>query len=198
MKSSFISKKIREDLKSLMDITNLKDRDKFFKSDIKSYGISIATIRRIIKEVLSKPVKNSEIVAASQELVKSEIFEEKIAGIILLGYELKRNRKEFFDFSVIEEMFDDGYIDNWALCDTLATDVITLLIEIRPVYISKIMDWINSENPWKRRATIVSIIKAKKLNNKKEFINEILQVLKSENDYFVKKALNWLRRENDR
>lgn len=109
---------------------------------------------------------------------------------------MKRKKKEFFDLSVIEEMFD-GDINNWALCDTLATDVISVLIEIQPIYISKIIDWIYSENPWKRRTVIVSIIKAKRVNDKKKLIDNIFEALKYENDYFVKKALDWLKREND-
>jgi len=197
MKDIVIAADIREFLRSSIDESNLRGRNKFFKEEINSYGISIITIRKIIKNTYSKLIKDpnmfTEVFIASCDLVKSKIFEEKIAGIILLGYTLKRNKKEFFDFSVVEKMFDKD-INNWALCDTMATDVIAPLIEIQPSYISQIMDWIDSENRWKRRAAIVSIIKAKGLNDKKEITNKILERLKYDNDYFVKKALDWLRR----
>jgi len=186
---------IKRDLKASIDKDNIKERNKYFKEEIKYYGVSVATIRKIINEVYFQILDDSDIITASNDLIRSKVFEEKLAGIILLGYALKRKKHEFFDFSLIEEILDRE-INNWALCDTLSTDVIGVLLEIQPTYILKVIDWIYSKNPWKRRAAIVSIIKAKKLNNKEEIINNILEHLKYENNYFVKKALDWLKREN--
>lgn len=187
---------IKKELRTPIDINNIKDRSKYFKKEIKSYGVSVSTIRKIIKGIYSQISDDSEIIATSNDLIRSEIFEEKMAGIILLGYALKRKRQEFFGFSLIEEILDKE-INNWALCDTLSTDVIRVLLEIEPSYISKVMDWIYSKNSWKRRAAIVSIIKTRKINNKEKIANIILESLKDEEDYFVKKALRWLRKEND-
>lgn len=187
---------IKKDLRASIDINNIKDRSKYFKKEIKSCGVGVTTIRKIIKGIYSQISDDSEIITVLHDLIKSKIFEEKMTGIILLGHALKRKKREFFDFSLIEEILDSE-INNWALCDTLSTDVIRVLLEIQSTYISKVMDWIYSKNPWKRRAVIVSIIKARGINNKEKIANIILESLKNENDYFVKKALRWLKREND-
>lgn len=186
---------IKKNLRTSIDMNNVKDRSKYFKKEIKSYGVSVTTIRKIIKRIYPQISDDSEIIAISHDLIMSKIFEEKMAGIILLGHALKRKKQEFFDFSLIEEMLDME-INNWALCDTLSTDVIKVLLEIEPAYISKVMDWIYSKNPWKRRAAIVSRIKARKINNKEKIANIILESLKDDDDYFVRKALRWLRRES--
>jgi len=191
--SDNITKMVIEALKLHYNQKNIKSRERFFKEKILTYGVSVIEIRKIIRKTYPKLTDNG-IICIFKDLVSSKIFDEKIAGIILLGYALEKKKELFFDFYLIEEALEK-HIDNWALCDTISTDVIAKLLDLNPEYINKILPWATSKNIWKRRALIVSVIKSKKLSNREKLFQEILNLYRGEKDPIVTKSLKWLNKE---
>ncbi|MGC9049246.1 MAG: DNA alkylation repair protein, partial [Patescibacteria group bacterium] len=90
------------------------------------------------------------------------------------------------------------YIDNWAICDTMSSEVITRVLKKSPEEIRTLYTWVNSKNIWLRRAVLVTIVKLKnKIKSWREIASEILFAFSKENEPIVKKAIHWLERETN-
>jgi len=87
-------------------------------------------------------------------------------------------------------------IDNRAVCDTLATQWIRWIFKIKK---KEIFDLAKKfiyqvDNLWIKRFWIVLLINFKKEEDFKDEIKRIIEDLKKENEYYIKKAVDWLKR----
>jgi len=188
---------LREELQKNIDEHTKNTAQRFFKEQIKVYGIKTATVSIIAKKYFSElsSLEKNEIFTICDTLFSSGFLEESFIACNW-SYYLK-DRFEEKDFFVFERWLGE-YINNWASCDTLCNHTIGAFLELYPAYIKNIKTWTRSDIRWLRRASAVSlIIPAKKGMFLKDAF-DIADMLINDSDDLVQKGYGWLLKEQSR
>jgi 3-methyladenine DNA glycosylase AlkD len=188
---------IRQELEARADPEIQKSSKRFFKEEIRCYGLKNATViamaKRYWKEVKNRP--KPEIFALCEELYRSGYMEESF--IVSEWAHALSGRYEREDLAVFQRWIDT-YITNWASCDGLCNHTMGDFIEQYPEYTDELKRWTQSKNRWMRRASAVSlIVPAKHGRFLKESI-EIADLLLTDTDDMVQKGYGWLLKEASR
>ena len=183
--------KVREDLKKNVDKKVIESSRHFFKEKIMVYGIKSADIKLISTDYFKqiKDFSKNEIFNLCEKLWESGYLEESFIACNW-SYAL-RKKYEVTDFQLFEKWVN-GYVNNWASCDTLSNHTIGEYLEMYPKVISELKKWAKSENRWMRRAAAVSLIVPAK---KGKFLNEIIEIsniLLNDTDDLVQKGYGWM------
>ena len=189
--------RLRQELIADADPEIQKTSKRFFKEEIRCYGMKTATViaiaKRYWREIKSRP--KDEIFRLCEELYQSGYMEESFivsnwAHALSAGYE-----KEDL---VVFRHWIDMYITNWASCDGFCNHTIGDFIDQYPEYIDELKRWTQSENRWMRRAAAVSLIVPAKQGR---FLNESIEIadmLLTDDDDMVQKGYGWLLKEVSR
>jgi 3-methyladenine DNA glycosylase AlkD len=184
-----MSSELSEIQKVLKEKSNEKIKaslQKFISSSQKIYGVKVTELNK-----LAMKYKNGgfEIV---KELWNSGSFEEKLLASKILGKICKKDPEKTLQFL---SMFSKEICD-WAVCDTLATQGIRGIEKTKQKEIFEISKkLIQSKNFWERRLAIVLLINFAKDKNLKKEINEITKNAETDKEYYVKKAVEWIKRK---
>jgi 3-methyladenine DNA glycosylase AlkD len=192
-----IIEEIRAGLEAAADEKTQASSTRFFKEEIKLYGVKTAQVTKISKTHFArvKDLRKDEIFALCEELLESGYLEE--AGIAANWSYWISKRYEPGDFAVFERWVE-RYIDNWAKCDTLCNHTVGAFIERYPDHVERLKKWTRSENRWVKRAAAVSLIVPAK---KGEFLTDIFEITDSlllDGDDMVQKGYGWLLKEASR
>jgi 3-methyladenine DNA glycosylase AlkD len=152
-----IIENLRLDLNRNRDEKTKLSGERFFKEEVKLYGIKSAVVNQIGKDhykALADKDK-SNIFSLCNALWKSGILEESIIACNWSFYV----RKDFepSDFEIFERWVNE-YVTNWASCDTFCNHTIGSFVEMYPDYLSGLKRWAKSQNRWVKRASAVSLI----------------------------------------
>jgi 3-methyladenine DNA glycosylase AlkD len=183
--------KLREELIENSDEQLRKSSQRFFKENIRCYGIKSATVAKISKEYFKTimGLSKSEIYDICDELWQSGVIEESFIACNWSWYLSKKYKAE--DFKMFESWIDK-YVDNWASCDTLCNHTVGAFLEMYPEYIPELKRWTKSANRWMRRASAVSLIIPARHG---KFLNDILEIadlLLLDKDDLVQKGYGWM------
>lgn len=89
-------------------------------------------------------------------------------------------------------------VDNWALSDCLSK-IYSAILEIDPQVVYPVLvEWSKSENPWKRRQSLVSLIYYSSVRQKIQPFKKVTILIRNLLDdpaYYVQKGLGWTLRE---
>jgi 3-methyladenine DNA glycosylase AlkD len=188
---------IRTDLKASADPKTQKTFQRFFKEEVKYYGVKVPTVDKIAKKHWAQ-VKNLDKEAffgLCEELYSSNYTEEAfVVSFWMPNYINKLNPADLATF----RGWIEKYIDNWAKCDGFCNHTIGDLIQKYPVVAPEIVSWANSTNRWLKRASAVSFIVPAK---KGMFLKEAFQIsdkLLLDTDDMVQKGYGWLLKEESR
>jgi len=183
--------RIRKELKKHADEKTRIQGEKFFKENIKIYGLKSAQTTQIGKEYYkSLPDKSKSLVFDyCRELWKSGYMEESFIACNW-SYNVKK-QYEPSDFSVFEEWVNK-YVTNWAACDTLCNHSAGTLVEMYPSLLSGLKKWAKSKNRWVKRASAVSLIVPARKGLFLDDIFEIADILHSDPDDMVQKGYGWM------
>jgi 3-methyladenine DNA glycosylase AlkD len=185
---------IREELAQSADEKTRVGGKRFFKEEVKFYGVESAVVRKIaekyFKEIKSKDKK--EIFSLCEKLLESN-FGEEAAVAFEWAYSL-RKEYEPADFQVFERWVQE-YVDNWAKCDTLCNHALGSFIELYPEYVKNLKDWAKSDNRWLRRASAVTLILPARKGMFLEDVLEISDILLKDRDDLVQKGYGWMLKE---
>jgi 3-methyladenine DNA glycosylase AlkD len=188
---SEIINKIREVLIKNADEKTRLSGERFFKEDVKLYGIKSADVSRISKEHYKNITDKSKshIFSLCNELWKSGYMEESFVACNW-AYNV---RKEFEpdDFDIFEKWVST-YVGNWASCDTLCNHTVGTFVEMYPEYLSGLKKWAQSKNRWVKRASAVSLILPARRGKFLEDIFIIADILHSDKDDMVQKGYGWM------
>ncbi len=157
--------------------------EKTISSKQKFYGVKITEINKISKQI-------SPDFRLINKLWHSKYFEEKILAAKLFKKLPEKDFKKAFKTIV---SFSDS-ISDWAVCDTLATQSLKAIASKKEI-INLSKKLIKSENFWQRRFAIVSLINLAKEKEYQKQIKQIISLLKNEKEYYVKKAMIWLKKQ---
>ena len=175
---------IRKLLKSKATVKAKESIQKFVSTEEKIYGV-----RTPILNSLATRFKDSgfELV---EDLWQSSSYEEKMLAIKILGKICKNNPEK--SLKLIKKFSKE--IENWAICDTLATQGIRGIAKIKQREILALsQDLIKSKNLWQRRFALVLLINFKDDKKLKRKIKEIINLAKNDQEYYVQKAIKWLK-----
>ncbi|HEY9123168.1 MAG TPA: DNA alkylation repair protein [Bacteroidales bacterium] len=182
---------LRNDLHSKKDETFQAISRRFFKEEIKCYGIRASVITKMSK-ALSPQIKErpkKEIFALCEGLWKSGYLEETFFAANW-AYAIRKTF-EPDDFKTFKRWIDN-YIYNWASCDSFCNHTMGAFIEMYPSFLKDLKKLAVSENRWTRRAAAVSLIIPAKKGLFLEDIFEICNILLPDKDDMVQKGYGWL------
>jgi len=192
-----VIRQIRRDLNEMADPGIQKSSKRFFKEEIRCYGIKTAAVVALAKKYY-KEIKDrdkQEIFSLCEELYKSGYMEESFI-VSQWAYSLS-GRYEPEDLKVFTRWIRT-YITNWASCDGFCNHTLGDFFEQYPEYIAELKSWTQSKNRWMRRASAVSLIVPAKHG---KFLDESLAIadlLLTDTDDMVQKGYGWLLKEASR
>jgi len=186
-----IPERIKEDLIAGSDEQTRISGERFFREDVKLYGVKSAMTERIAKEYFReiKERPKNEIFLMCEELWKSGYLEE--AGIACNWSYFVHKRYEPTDFEIFERWISK-YVTNWAACDTLCNHSVGTLVEMYPEKINDLKRLAHSKNRWEKRASAVSLIIPARKGMFLNDIFEIAEILITDTDDMVRKGYGWM------
>ena len=182
---------IRNELVKNADEKTRKSGERFFREEVKLYGLKSAAVTKIGREFYKRiPDKNKVAVFdLCDELWRSGYLEE--TGIACMwSYNVSPEYKP--DDIRIFEGWINNYVTNWASCDTLCNHSVGTLIEMYPQSIIYLKKWTKSQNRWVRRASAVSLIIPARKGLFPVDVFEIADSLLSDTDDMVQKGYGWM------
>jgi 3-methyladenine DNA glycosylase AlkD len=182
---------IREELIRNADEKTRIQGEKFFRENVKIYGLKAAATTSISREHYKKLSDKSKSVVFSlcEELWKSGYMEE--AGIACMWSYNVRKQYVPGDFMIFERWVNK-YVTNWAACDTLCNHSVGTLVEMYPEFLSGLKNWALSANRWVKRAAAVSLIVPARKGLYLSDIFEIADILHDDKDDMVQKGYGWM------
>ena len=188
---SQIINEIREVLFRTADEKTRIQGEKYFRENIKIYGLKAIQLKQIGKQYYKTIMDKSKsnIFSLCEELWKSGYMEE--AGIACMWSYNVRKQYEPGDFKTFEKWVNK-YVTNWAACDTFCNHTIGTFIEMYPSFIDELKRWARSENRWVKRGAAVSLIVPARKGKFLDDIFEIADILHSDSDDMVQKGYGWM------
>lgn len=188
---------IRQELLNLADPELRRTSQRFFKEEIRCYGIRTTAVVALAKKYwkLVRGQPKEEIFQLCEELYQSGYTEESFI-VSHWAHELS-GTYERSDFDIFRTWIDT-YITNWASCDGFCNHTMGDFIEQYPEYIEELKRWTQSENRWMRRAAAVSLIVPAKQGKFLAEAQEIARLLLTDRDDMVQKGYGWLLKEASR
>jgi 3-methyladenine DNA glycosylase AlkD len=182
---------IRQQLTQKCDEKSRISGERFFKEEIKLYGMKATTLREIAKTGWTKVrhLPKTDIFNICEELWKSGYLEEAGIAIEWAIYLKKQTGPE--DFRVFERWVYN-YVSNWASCDGLCNHPIGDLVMEYPVFLDDLKKWTQSPKRWMRRASAVSLIVPARKGLFLPRIFEIAGLLLTDRDDMVQKGYGWM------
>lgn len=186
-----IIKEIRKEIIKNADEKTRIQGERFFKENVKIYGLKSAQTAQIGKEFYRELADKSKtnVLTLCEELWESGYMEESFIACNW-SYNV-RKQYEPSDFKVFERWVDK-YVTNWASCDTLCNHTVGTFIEMYPSYLKELKRWAKSDNRWVKRASAVSLIVPARKGLFLQDIFEIAGILHSDADDMVQKGYGWM------
>ncbi|MGC1787950.1 MAG: DNA alkylation repair protein, partial [Terriglobales bacterium] len=193
---NYIADHIRRVLKDGGSAPHSEDVQHFFKEVVKSRGWYTAELRKFavrFRRSIARERGMDFVVQVADELFSGRVLEEKVMAVLLL----EKQTKNFGDreFQLFASWLDR--VTSWADHDALAHDLLGPMVAAEPNRCRQVFMWAKSQNPWRRRAACVALIRGAREH---QFFPEIVrlsnQLLQNEEeDDMVLKGLGWLLRE---
>ena len=188
---------IREELKSNTDEITRQSSQRYFKEEVRGYGVKTAIVGKIAKkywkEIEDKDKKT--VFSLCEELLKSDYNEE--AFIVSYWGTHFHHFTEPDDLPIFRTWIEK-YINNWAKCDGFCNHAVGNLIMMFPDKINELKEWTKSRNRWMKRAAAVSLIIPAKKGMFLDEAFEISSLLLRDKDDLVQKGYGWLLKEESR
>ncbi len=185
---------IHKDLLSEADETVRQGFHRFFREEVRGYGVPANNVRRIARKyyIQIRERDKEEIWRACETLLRTDCQEDA-----LIAFDWAYRLHPWYsseDFDVFEGWIG-RYVNNWAKCDTLCNHAVGTFLEQFPEFLSRIKEWTGSGNRWFRRAAAVSLILPAR---KGRFLEEVLEIadrLLTDRDDLVQKGYGWMLKE---
>jgi len=188
---------IREELEANTDPQIQKSFQRFFKEQVKYYGVKTEVVGKIAKKYWKqvKILDKKTIFSLCEELFCSDYTEEAfIVSFWLPNYIEHLEPSDLATFKT----WIERYIDNWAKCDAFCNHTVGDLIQKYPQILSEVKSWAKSENRWVKRAAAVSLIVPAKKGGFMQEAFDICDLLLGDEDDLVQKGYGWLLKEESR
>ncbi len=194
---NIILAQIRAELRANTDSQAQKSFQRFFKEQVKYYGVKTENVSKIAKKYWKQvqTLDKETIFALCEELYCSDYTEE--AFVVAYWLPNYIDNLEPSDLTTFKSWIEK-YINNWAKCDGLCNHTIGDLIQKYPQIVSEVKSWAKSGNRWLKRAAAVSLIVPAKKGCFLKDAFEISDMLLTDGDDMVQKGYGWLLKEESR
>ncbi|MGL1904277.1 MAG: DNA alkylation repair protein [Fibrobacterales bacterium] len=169
--------------------------ERYLKNVVTCLGVRSPAIEILFKqEYLAKvkPLAFNDQLSLGCALVKSDYFEMKKFGILLLHKNIKHI--SISDLSLFSKLFAK-HIYDWATCDTFSSKVLTRLIKKDNTFALPIAQWKNSSHLWQQRAACISFVGLGRHGNHNEMILSICTQVIKNSERFAQLGVGWVIRE---
>jgi 3-methyladenine DNA glycosylase AlkD len=188
---------IRKELLANADPEIRTSSQRFFKEEIRCYGMKTALVVKIAKkywkEIRSR--EKAEIFSLCEELYRSGYMEETF--IVSTWADLLSPRFEPADLAVFKRWIDT-WITNWASCDGFCNHAVGNFMMMYPDRVADLKRWAVASNRWLRRAACVSLIVPAKRGEFLPEVFELADLVLTDPDDMVQKGYGWLLKEASR
>jgi len=186
-----ILESLRRTLQENTDEKTIALGPKFFKEEIKAYGVKNLTVKKIGKEYFRQIESRgkSEILSLCEQLFSTGNLEESFIACEW-SYEV-RDQYEPQDFDTFERWVD-RYVHNWASCDSLCNHSVGDLVMMYPELVERLRTWTRSENRWMRRGAAVTLIIPARKGLFLPVVFDIADSLLADPDDLVQKGYGWM------
>lgn len=186
-----ILKQIQESLRKQSNSEIQTSEKRFFKEEIKVYGVKTPNVIKIAKanNKLILSMEKNQVFDLCEDLWKSGYMEEAFIACHFSYLIHKQYKPE--DFNIFESWINK-YVTNWATCDTFCNHTIGTFIEMYPQYLINLKNWAKSENRWVLRTSAVSLIVPAKRGKFLKDVFEIADILLINKDDLVQKGYGWM------
>jgi 3-methyladenine DNA glycosylase AlkD len=138
-----------------------------------------------------------EQLAIWDELWRTEnSFWLQLHAYFFLERRLKKENELLQMWPVIVRWQD--HVDDWGLCDALAKIYTKILVVMPDEVYAQLKAWNHSENLWKRRQSVVSLLYYSRTKTRYPTFSEVEQLitpLLADKEYYVQKGVGWSLRE---
>jgi 3-methyladenine DNA glycosylase AlkD len=188
---------IRRDFRTNSDPHTAETTHRFFKEEIKVYGVKTGIVEKIAKAYWkqTKNLRKDEIFGLCETLYQSGYIEE--------AFVVSNWMPNYIDHLLANDIctfkrWIESYITNWAECDGFCNHTIGDLIIKYPEIVPEVKSWAKSTNRWLKRASAVSFIVPAKRGLFLSEAFEVADALLLDKDDLVQKGYGWLLKEESR
>ncbi len=188
---------LRQDLQASSDSRTQKSFQRFFKEQVKYYGVKVPTVGKIAKKYWKQVATFDKhtIFALCEELYRSDYTEE--AFVVSFWLPNYIDNLEPGDLATFKRWIE-SYINNWAKCDGFCNHTIGDLIQKYPQILGEVKSWAKNCNRWLKRAAAVSLIVPAKRGDFLQDAFDVCDDLLLDKDEMVQKGYGWLLKEESR
>jgi 3-methyladenine DNA glycosylase AlkD len=190
---------------SLIEKANPKTKtwwEGYVKASAPFLGVKMAQIRSVMHQWYQDTITRELDLEAQFDLAlalfQGEYSEEKLAGTLFLqeillpagAVQCERDVGRF------AELFNNGYIYDWNICDWFCVKVLGPLIEQGGKRCApSISNWRSAENLWQARASLVAFVPVAENRAYYPLIERSCQAIIKREERFAKTAVGWILRE---
>ncbi|MFA5364124.1 MAG: DNA alkylation repair protein [Candidatus Bathyarchaeia archaeon] len=185
---------VRQELQENADTKTKQTMGRFFREDIKFYGVKAFTVTKIAKKYFKeiRLMDKNTVFGFCEELLKSGYTEE--AFVAYNWSQALENRYVPEDFVVFEKWLNT-YVSNWAECDTLCNHTVGSFVEKYPQYLENLKQWTQSTNRWTKRGAAVTLVLPARKGMFLDTVFEIADKLLLDSDDLIQKGYGWMLKE---
>ena len=159
---------------------------KFVPTSQRVYGVRVSLLNQLAKEHREGGFELAEA------LWKAGAFEERLLAAKLLGSSCKKDPDRALKLA---KRFG-AQISDWAVCDTLGMQGLRgIAVKKRRELFAFSNRLVKSKSSWERRLALVLLTNFVKEKDSRAHIEETLARLSGDPEHYVKKAVEWLRRD---
>jgi 3-methyladenine DNA glycosylase AlkD len=178
-------KEIQKILASKADKKNIEFFQKMVPGKQKMYGVKTPELNAIVKQYKSYSFD------LAKELWTSGALEEKIIAIKIMEKMGKQDPEKLLK---LFKQFSKE-IDNWAVSDGLGMQFLRGIVKTHAEEIFALAAKLNhSKDPWQRRLSLVMVEWYTRHNGYHAEIEKLIKNLEGDDQYYVKKAVIWIKR----
>jgi len=187
---------IKSEIDKIADKSKSEWWNNYLQNTFQFIGVGIPDIRKIVKDWQSKYDDNIELISIADELIKLEIAEYKLAGILIYQEFVLHDTSHDEILNHINRLFEKKYIFDWNTCDWLCVRILSPMIDNGTEgIVSTIVEWHKSDDLWHARASLVPFAQCKTLPTHLERLKVPMTTLISREERFAKTAIGWILRE---
>ncbi len=166
----------------------------YLKSDLDFLGVTTPDLRKAARVWLEDhpDLGRAELLDLVRSLWDTPVHELRAFGIELLTVRRKDLRSE--DLDLLEDLLRRS--GSWAYVDTLAIQLVGLLVEADPKLTRRLDRWVKDANFWLRRSAVLALLLPLRRGEGDwaRFVR-YADLLLEEKEFFIRKALGWVLRE---
>jgi 3-methyladenine DNA glycosylase AlkD len=187
-----MSQQLKE-IQAILSAKSNKKNTEFFQKMVpgrqKVYGVKTPELNIIVQQYKSFSFD------LAKELWESGALEEKIIAIKIIE---KTGKNDPDKLLALFKQFSKK-IDNWAVCDGLGMQFLRGIVKTHTKEIfSLASEYNHSKNFWQRRLSLVMVEWYTRKGEQQAAIKKLAKNLENDDEYYVKKAVVWIRRNFDK